>query len=161
MSGCVLCLAELVATQSGWLNVLKLGWHCLKFVSDVTQGISTEARYLSADVQTLECWISFLLRVDFLHRSIHAAASFKTVGLFAHCPDVWSIYSPRLCLEFYQPMYVRYVVIQTAAMHLDTEAFNNRKFPNVLQEERSCTADHINENITVRVVSIQGGEQST
>lgn len=56
-------------------------------------------------------------------------------------------------------MYVHHVIIQTASMRLDTEAFNKRIFPNVLKEERSYTADHIKENGTVSVVSMIAGEQ--
>lgn len=62
-----------------------------------------------------------------------------------HSVLMWGAFIPRDCaLEFHQPMCMRHVIIQTASMHLDTQAFNNRNFLNVSKGERSYTADHNN-----------------
>lgn len=121
------CVAHVAAAQSGWLNALKLRWRCLKFGPDLIQGNSTEARDLSRDVQKQLFGFHSPSVGIFFTRLYHTAARFETINLCAQRPDVRSIYFPRLCLEFYQPycVCVSVCVIQTAPMHLDTEAFKN------------------------------------
>lgn len=120
------CVAHVAAAQSGWLNALKLRWRCLKFVPDLIQGNSTEARDLSRDVQKQLFWISFPLSGDFLHTSVSHSSQVQNnqpVCTASWCEEhlfpqtVLRILSTILCV----------CVLQTASMHLDTEAFKTSK----------------------------------
>lgn len=48
---------------------------------------------------------------------IHIAARLKTINLSAQCPDVRSIYSSGLCLEFHPPTDMRHGIILYNCIH--------------------------------------------